>query len=164
MGEKKPRRAPRAVRLLLLLLVGLLAGYLWRSRPPSDRITVSGVVDATEVNVSSKVAGKLAAVLVGEGDSVRAGQVLARLDDAQLRDQVAAARATLAMMRTRAPQAQVSLALQRAETQSQPACRRAPGMRRWSLPRPRSHSPKPPSASRRASSPTPSSAPPCRAS
>lgn len=120
MGEKKPRGAPRAVRLLVpLVLIGLLAGYLWQTRPRAGQITVTGVVDATEVNVSSKAAGKLAAVLVDEGATVRASQVLARLDDAQIREQVAAARATLTMMRTRAPQAEVNLALQRAETQTQ---------------------------------------------
>src|SRR5437879_9038922 len=120
MGEKKRRGAPRAVRLLIpVLLIGGLVAYLELTRPPADRITVTGVVDATEVDVSSKLAGKLAEVRVDEGSAVRAGEVLARLDDAQLRDQVAAARATLAMMRTHAPQAQVSLALQREETQNQ---------------------------------------------
>ena len=120
MGKKKPRGGPRAVRLLIpVLLIGGLVGYLELARPPADRITVTGVVDATEVYVSSKLAGKLAEVRVDEGSVVRAGQVLARLDDEQLRDQVAAARAALAMMRTHKPQAQVSLALQREETQTQ---------------------------------------------
>jgi HlyD family secretion protein len=120
MSEKKPRGRPKAVRLLIpLLLIGLLVGYLELTRTPADRITVTGVVDATQVDVSSKLAGRLAEVRVDEGDTVRAGAVLARLDDSQLRDQVAGARATLAMMRTHTPQAQVGLALQREETQTQ---------------------------------------------
>src|SRR5260370_29449513 len=95
MGEKKPRGRPKAVRLLIpVLLIGGLVAYLELTRPPMDRITVTGVVDATEVDVSSKLAGKLAEVRVDEGSSVRAGEVLARLDDEQLRDQVAAAPAT----------------------------------------------------------------------
>lgn len=120
MNEKRPRGRPKVVRMVLpLLLIGGLVGYLRWTRPPADRITVTGVVDATEVDVSSKLPGKLAVVRVDEGSSVRAGEVVARVDDPQLREHVAAARATLAMMRTHTPQAQVSLALQRAETQTQ---------------------------------------------
>lgn len=72
---------------------------------PADRVRASGSVEATEVQVSAEVGGRLLELLVAEGDRVTAGQTLARLDttDAQLalrratadRDQAAAQLALL---------------------------------------------------------------------
>ncbi len=71
-----------------------------RQEAPSDRVRASGSVEATEVQVSAQVGGRLLELLVSEGDRVTAGQTIARLDttDAQLalrratadRDQAAA--------------------------------------------------------------------------
>jgi HlyD family secretion protein len=69
-------------------------------KAPADRVRASGSVEATEVQVSSKVGGRLVALAVAEGDRVAADQVVANLDvtDTQLalqraradRDQAAA--------------------------------------------------------------------------
>ncbi len=74
-------------------------------KAPADRVRASGSVEATEVQVSAQVGGRLLELLVAEGDRVTAGQVIARLDttDAQLalrrtradRDQAAAQLALL---------------------------------------------------------------------
>ncbi|HEY3266357.1 MAG TPA: biotin/lipoyl-binding protein [Armatimonadota bacterium] len=48
----------------------------------------SGDIEATEIEVGPQVAGRIAAVLVDEGDTVKAGQVIARLDDVELRAQL----------------------------------------------------------------------------
>jgi HlyD family secretion protein len=71
-----------------------------RQAAPTDRVRASGSVEATEVQVSALVGGRLLELLVAEGDRVTAGQTIARLDttDAQLalrragadRDQAAA--------------------------------------------------------------------------
>jgi HlyD family secretion protein len=49
-------------------------------RPPVDRVRAAGSVEATEVQVSSKVGGRLVELKVAEGDRVAQGQVLAQLD------------------------------------------------------------------------------------
>jgi len=54
------------------------------------------VVARRRATVSSKVTGKVLEVFVEEGQSIRKGQVLARLDGAQLRAALAVARAQLA--------------------------------------------------------------------
>jgi HlyD family secretion protein len=74
-------------------------------KAPADRIRASGSIEATEVQVSAQVGGRLLELLVTEGDRVTAGQTIARLDttDAQLalrragadRDQAAAQLALL---------------------------------------------------------------------
>jgi RND family efflux transporter MFP subunit len=59
------------------------------------RVTVSGVVEPIRaVGINSQISGAILAVEALEGDVVRAGTVLARLDDRELRAQVASAAAS----------------------------------------------------------------------
>ena len=74
-----------AKRRGLLLAVGaILIGaivYVFAIRHPgSEELTLYGNIDIREVTVGFRVAGRLAALRVDEGDAVRAGQELARLD------------------------------------------------------------------------------------
>ena len=56
----------------------------------------SGYVTARrQATVSAQITGKLKEVLIEEGEHVKAGQILARLDDAALQTSVAQARAQL---------------------------------------------------------------------
>jgi len=60
----------------------------------SRSVSVSGVVEPIRtVGVNSQISGALTAVVVEEGDPVRTGAVLARVDDRELRAQLAAAEA-----------------------------------------------------------------------
>ena len=61
----------------------------------SGPLTASGTVEATEINVAPEVAGKILAVNVKEGDTVRVGDVLVHFDDTILKDQRAIAAANL---------------------------------------------------------------------
>lgn len=80
----------------VLVLVGALAlggAVLWRTvlsrpAPPLNAITASGTIEATEVDVSTKVTGRILHLLVEEGDEVQAGQVIAVLDGKDLEAQV----------------------------------------------------------------------------
>ena len=53
-------------------------------RTPDNRIMVSGNIELTEVNIAFKTAGRLIERTVDEGDAVKKGQVVARLDRDQL--------------------------------------------------------------------------------
>jgi HlyD family secretion protein len=80
-------------RILILLVILAAAGaavYAFRgsSKPPSDRLIVSGNIELTEVSIGFKTAGRLIERSVDEGDNVKKGQIVARLD----RDQLAARR------------------------------------------------------------------------
>jgi len=55
-----------------------------RGAQTSDAIVASGHVEATDVRLSTKVAGRLASMDVREGDAVSAGQLLARIDTTDL--------------------------------------------------------------------------------
>lgn len=86
-------------RLVLILLPALIiALLLWRERAPAhtDVLHLYGDVDIREVDLAFRQGGRLAAMLVDEGDQVHAGQLLATLDATPLREALLAARATTA--------------------------------------------------------------------
>ena len=80
--------------LILLLLIGsaATAGYYYlRSRTPgeSDRIRLWGNIEVTTVEAGFKLAGRVETRELTEGQTVKAGQVLARLDSRELAHDVA---------------------------------------------------------------------------
>lgn len=90
-GVSGPRR-------LVLALAGLAAcgavGYAyWRARGAGPEPVYYGNVDIREVALGFRVAGRLDELAVDEGDRVREGQVLARLDAEPLRRELAEATA-----------------------------------------------------------------------
>jgi HlyD family secretion protein len=72
--------------ILALVAVAVAGVYTYRgaNRTPENRIVVSGNIELTEVNIAFKTAGRLIERTVDEGDSVKKGQVIARLDRDQL--------------------------------------------------------------------------------
>jgi HlyD family secretion protein len=71
--------------ILALAAVGAAAWiYHEKGKTPDNRIVVSGNIELTEVNIAFKTPGKLIERTVDEGDAVRKGQEIARLDRDQL--------------------------------------------------------------------------------
>ncbi len=98
----KRRIVVGAIAALAIAVVLFLA---LRSRAGNGELEASGTVEATEADLGFQMAGRIVAVTVREGDPVTAGQVLARLDAAELdarkaaaESQLQAARAVLAEM------------------------------------------------------------------
>jgi HlyD family secretion protein len=79
-----------------LIAVALAAAVGCAADPPSDRVRVSGHVEATEVRVASQVSGRVAELRVAEGDRVEEGAFVARLDTHDAELSLARARADLA--------------------------------------------------------------------
>ncbi len=63
---------------------------------PNGVVRVTGQIEGEAVTAGSRIGGRVAAVLVEEGERVRRGDVLVRLDDAEARAVLAAAEAVLA--------------------------------------------------------------------
>lgn len=105
--------------ILAALLAAALAGgaYLfWRSQHPAlpdGLVQANGRIEGDHVLIASKFPGRLAKVLVREGDTVQAGQVLAELDDSQIQAKLAQASAAVAAVsaQLRVAEQQVPLAL-----------------------------------------------------
>jgi len=64
-----------------------LASCGWFRRDTADRISLSGNIELTQVNIAFKVSGKLAELPIEEGVEVRKGSVVGRLDAVQLQQQ-----------------------------------------------------------------------------
>ncbi|MDE2483698.1 MAG: biotin/lipoyl-binding protein, partial [candidate division NC10 bacterium] len=85
--------------LVALALAGaaLIVGWgLVRERGGGEGLVANGTIEATEVEVSSKLPGRLAQLLVKEGDQVQANQVIARLDTSEIEAERAQNQAALA--------------------------------------------------------------------
>ncbi len=85
---------------LAIAAVAALGGYVaWQSLEPGqlpDGIAAgNGRIEAVEIDVATKTAGRVTEILADEGDFVRAGQVLARMDTAVLEAQRREAEAQL---------------------------------------------------------------------
>lgn len=121
-------------KLLLLSLVGLvviavLLAVLRRVPKTTGELKVSGTIEVTSVELSFKVPGRMRERLVDEGEMVRIGQVVARLEDDELKEErdsraaeVRAARAALADLeagsrREEIAQAVAALARMRADAE-----------------------------------------------
>src|SRR5215472_7144998 len=99
-SESQPPRS-RVVRILIIVGAVLAALLIWKlffAAPslPASVIAVSGRIEGDDSAVAPKTTGKILEVTVREGDTVTAGQVIARLDDAQVRAREDQARAALA--------------------------------------------------------------------
>jgi HlyD family secretion protein len=81
------------LRLMLVTCVGGMALAGCRPEAASNVARVSGHVEATEIQVSAEVGGRIVELRVQEGDRVKRGDVIARLDTRDTELQRAQARA-----------------------------------------------------------------------
>ena len=68
----------------LLVVAALAVGYFFTHREKENLLRASGTIEATDIDVSFQVAGRVAEVLAVEGQAVHSGDVLARMDAAEL--------------------------------------------------------------------------------
>jgi multidrug resistance efflux pump len=83
----------RVFLILGLLTIGSLIWYFVTVRPTGD-LQLIGTVDANEVVVSAKIPGRIQTLTVDEGDTVKAGQLIAVIESEDLQAARAAAEAT----------------------------------------------------------------------
>lgn len=98
-----PRKMSAAVLVVLAItVVGIGIWLAWRPQAAQ----VQGIVDAREYRVASKVTGRLAEVLVAEGEKVAAGQLLARIDSPEVLARQAQADAAIEAAQSQADKAE----------------------------------------------------------
>lgn len=98
MQFRAVRRA-LVVAALLAVAAVLLFKYNQGTALPPGLASGNGRLEATEVDVATKVPGRLASVSAREGDDVKAGQVVAELDADELKAQLRAAEAQVVQAR-----------------------------------------------------------------
>lgn len=107
---------------LLLIAIGALGGagalyWTHHAQPglPPGIASGNGRVEADEIDIATKFAGRVAALLVEEGDTVAAGQVVARMDTRDLEASLKKAQAQVRQAGQALDEARANVALQQSQ-------------------------------------------------
>jgi HlyD family secretion protein len=113
-------RPPLPVMIVVLLLIVSAGVYFIffanRSATQAGVLTASGTVETAAISIAPELSGKVVEVNVEEGDSVKAGDVLFRLDESLLKAQKEVAAASLATAKAAATTAETAAAAAQAQT------------------------------------------------
>lgn len=115
--SKPARRSRRGIIVLLLLAALAFAGFfLWKTffaapNVPDSVVLLSGRIEGDDSAVAPKTTGRILEVRVREGDSVKAGDTIAVLDDQQIRAREEGAHAALLQFEARAKSAHDQIAV-----------------------------------------------------
>jgi HlyD family secretion protein len=118
----RPQARRRPLIFLALMVLAGLGVYAWRTYfaappVPDSIVTLSGRIEGDDSAIAPKVEGKILDIRVREGDSVQAGDVIAVLDDRQVRAQEDQARASLRDAEARAQAASDQIAVLQQQVQ-----------------------------------------------
>ena len=96
-----PKRSRAKLFPLILLVLGVAAFFIWRGyfadpKVPDNLVILSGRIEGDDSAVAAKTTGRILEVHVREGDTVKAGDVIAVLDSEQVRSRAEQAKAALA--------------------------------------------------------------------
>lgn len=118
----------RLIPAILALAAAVVAVVVWTQRSrngQAGRIRVSGNIELTEVDIAFKIPGRLVERTVDEGDMVKKGQLIARIDRDTLENQRARELAAAVAAETQLPQLQTAILFQREIIVQDAALRRA---------------------------------------
>src|SRR5262245_30111417 len=100
------------VGLAVLAAVVVIAGityYILRPRGTEGTLRASGTIEATKVDVSFQISGRVSELPVREGQEVKAGQLLGRISPEELNARVQQIQASLESIVSQAAQQAASL-------------------------------------------------------
>src|SRR5258708_34860415 len=100
----------RIIIIIAVVAAGVAAALAFRGRSqPDGHIRISGNIELTQVNIAFKISGKLIERTVDEGDAIKKGMVVARLDRDQPLQQRDRERASLDQAQAQAAQASTTI-------------------------------------------------------
>ena len=114
------RRSWRMAAALLIVVLGAAGGgyYVWKQAHPPLPVGISfgnGRIEADEVDIATKYAGRVAELMVDIGDMVTPGQVVARMDTRDIEQSLSKSEAQARQAQRAVDEAQANLTQQ--ETQ-----------------------------------------------
>jgi len=74
----------RILPIVAVIVVAVALYFILRPRGDAGALDASGTVEATDAQLGFQAAGRIDTILVAEGDRVKEGQLLARLDQTEL--------------------------------------------------------------------------------
>jgi HlyD family secretion protein len=113
------KTATRWTIIGVIILVGAFISWQWwlgqQAALPADLAYGNGRIEADQIDISTKYPGRVMEILAREGDLVEPGQVLARMDTAELDAQLAKAKAELSETQTAVYEAEARLQQRQSE-------------------------------------------------
>jgi membrane fusion protein (multidrug efflux system) len=110
IGQVPLYRKKRVLIPFFILIVALAFGaWYWYKNLRNFVSTDDAYLDANRVSISPKVLGRIVVLTVDEGDHVKQGGLLVRLDETDLQAQVEQAKASLAFAQDSLPLAKVNV-------------------------------------------------------
>jgi HlyD family secretion protein len=109
----------------LLLSAASSSSCSWWQRGAPESLRLYGNIELTQVDMAFKISGKIGALEVEEGDAVRQGMMLARLETQQLESQRNRDQAALAAAESLLPQLQTGIERQKASLAAETELRQA---------------------------------------
>lgn len=95
-NERKFNLALLRIPLVLLIVGGVgFFGWNYFARPQKESLELSGRIEGYPTDIGAKVGGRISLVTVREGDRVNQGDVIVRLDDAEIQAQLRGASAKI---------------------------------------------------------------------
>ena len=111
----KIRKGPPKALIVILLLAAIGYGvwkeFLQPTPPPAGVVQLSGRIEGDDSAVSAKVEGRIAEIRFREGDTVKAGETIAILDDIQTESRENQARSAVSEADSRVAFAQQQIAI-----------------------------------------------------
>ena len=89
------RRKRIIIPILLVLIIGGGAWWYWNTNLRGYIFTDDAFIDADRLSISSKILGRITELAVDEGDTVKEGQVIVKLDASDLKAQLEQSKAAL---------------------------------------------------------------------
>jgi len=108
-----------AVLALAVVVIAGLAYYFLRPREPENVLKASGTIEATKVDVSFQISGRVSELPVREGQTVKEGDLLGRLSPDELNARLKQIQASLDSIISQAAQQAAALDLRRGVVENQ---------------------------------------------
>ncbi len=96
------------IPMVLILLIGSYFAFKFVNRDNLNVISGSGTIEVTEVEISSKLSGKIEKLNAGEGDNVSEGQLLVELAHDELTAQLGSAGEQIKQLETQVKNAETN--------------------------------------------------------
>ena len=117
-----PQQKTWLIRTVAVLVAGVVAFFAWQhyglKETETGLVSGNGRIEAVEIDIAARTAGRVKEIRVDEGDFVRAGQELGRMDTAVLEAQLREAEAQLQRARIGIETAQSQVTQREAEKQA----------------------------------------------
>lgn len=100
------------ITVVLLAVFGLVFGLNQDTMGNFNETSYTGSLEGTEVDINSKIPGRVLKLYVSEGEEVKAGQVIAKISDEELQAKKAQAQALVEAAKAQLDQAKLAVTIQ----------------------------------------------------